>query len=164
MITRRDLLAASASLAALPAGAERLPTQAELLRFDPLGQVTLLHLPDLHAQLLPVFFREPETNLGVGEARGQLPHITGTAFLAALDVTEGSAMAHALAHADFSSLARRFGPMGGVDRLATILKAILARDYQLVQAGVLVLAASVVLLNTILDLVYGMIDPRLRQG
>jgi peptide/nickel transport system permease protein len=47
---------------------------------------------------------------------------------------------------------------------STILKAILARDYQLVQAGVLVLAASVVLLNTILDLVYGMIDPRLRQG
>jgi sulfur-oxidizing protein SoxB len=126
MITRRDLLAASAALAALPAGAERLPTQAELLRFDPLGQVTLLHLPDLHAQLLPVFFREPETNLGVGEARGHLPHITGTAFLAALDVTEGSAMAHALAHADFSSLARRFGPMGGVDRLATILKAIRA--------------------------------------
>ena len=47
---------------------------------------------------------------------------------------------------------------------STILKAILARDYQLVQAGVLVLAASVVLLNTILDLVYGMIDPRLRRG
>jgi peptide/nickel transport system permease protein len=46
---------------------------------------------------------------------------------------------------------------------STILKAILARDYQLVQAGVLVLAAAVVLLNTALDLLYGAIDPRLRQ-
>jgi peptide/nickel transport system permease protein len=46
---------------------------------------------------------------------------------------------------------------------STILKAILARDYQLVQAGVLVLAAAVVLLNTVLDLLYGTIDPRLRQ-
>jgi peptide/nickel transport system permease protein len=46
---------------------------------------------------------------------------------------------------------------------STILKAVLARDYQLVQAGVLVLAAAVVLLNTALDLIYGFIDPRLRQ-
>ena len=126
MITRRDLLAASAALAGLPARADGLPSQAELLRFGALGQVTLLHLPDLHAQLLPVFFREPKTNLGVGEARGQLPHITGDAFLAAFGIAQGSAMAHALAHTDFASLARRFGPMGGVDRIATILKAIRA--------------------------------------
>ncbi|MFM1988329.1 MAG: hypothetical protein RJA99_1286 [Pseudomonadota bacterium] len=46
---------------------------------------------------------------------------------------------------------------------STILKAILARDYQLVQAGVLVLAAAVVLLNTALDLIYGAIDPRLAR-
>jgi peptide/nickel transport system permease protein len=46
---------------------------------------------------------------------------------------------------------------------STILKAILARDYQLVQAGVLVLAAAVVVLNTALDLLYGTIDPRLSQ-
>jgi peptide/nickel transport system permease protein len=46
---------------------------------------------------------------------------------------------------------------------STILKAVLARDYQLLQAGVLVLAAAVVLLNTVLDLLYGAIDPRLRQ-
>jgi peptide/nickel transport system permease protein len=46
---------------------------------------------------------------------------------------------------------------------STVLKAVLARDYQLLQAGVLVLAAAVVLLNTALDLIYGLIDPRLRQ-
>lgn len=126
MITRRDLLAAAASLAALPAGAERPPSQAELLRFQDVGQVTLLHVSDLHAQLLPMFFREPETNLGVGEARGQLPHLTGAAFLEAFGLSRGSAMAHALAYTDFTTLARRLGPMGGVDRLATILKAIRA--------------------------------------
>lgn len=45
---------------------------------------------------------------------------------------------------------------------STILKAILARDYQLVQAGVLVLAAGVVLVNATLDVVYGIVDPRVR--
>jgi sulfur-oxidizing protein SoxB len=126
MITRRDLLAAAAALAALPARAQEAPTQADLLRFEPLGQVTLLHLTDLHAQLLPMFFREPETNLGVGEVRGLLPHITGEAFLAAFGIPRGTAMAHALAYPDFAALARRFGPMGGVDRIATLLKAIRA--------------------------------------
>lgn len=47
---------------------------------------------------------------------------------------------------------------------STMLKAILARDYQLVQAGVLVLASAVVLTNTVLDVLYGFIDPRLRAG
>ena len=35
-----------------------------------------------------------------------------------------------------------------------IMKAILARDYQLVQAGVLVLALSVVAMNTLIDFAY----------
>lgn len=126
MITRRDLLAATAALAALPARAQQAPTQADLLRFEPLGQVTLLHVADLHAQLAPMFFREPETNLGVGDARGVLPHLTGDAFLRAFDVPAGSALAHALVHTDFAALARRFGPMGGVDRIATVVKAIRA--------------------------------------
>ena len=55
MITRRDLLAASAALAGFPARADGLPSQAELLRFGALGQVTLLHLPDLHAITAGVF-------------------------------------------------------------------------------------------------------------
>jgi peptide/nickel transport system permease protein len=43
-----------------------------------------------------------------------------------------------------------------------LLKAILARDYQLVQAGVLILAAMVVLINASLDITYTFVDPRLR--
>ena len=45
-----------------------------------------------------------------------------------------------------------------------LLKAIQARDYQLVQAGVLVLALLVVLINAALDLSYGFVDPRLRTS
>ncbi len=130
MITRRDLMAAAAALAAAGQGgsacAQGLPSQQELLRFAPLGQVTLLHLTDLHAQLVPMHFREPTTNIGVGEARGQLPHLTGEALLAHFRVPPGTPMAHALTDLDFDVLARRFGPMGGLDRIATLIKAIRA--------------------------------------
>jgi S-sulfosulfanyl-L-cysteine sulfohydrolase len=124
LITRRDLLVAGAALGAGAAGAQ--PTQDELLRFSPLGQVTLLHLADLHAQLLPVHFREPARAGTVGEARGLLPHLPPEAFLAAFDIPPGSPMAHALAPLDFAGLARRFGPMGGVDRIAKLVRAIRA--------------------------------------
>ncbi len=123
MITRRDLLVAGA---ALGGAAAAQPSQDELLRFAPLGQVTLLHLADLHAQLRPVHFREPARLGSVGEARGLLPHLPPEAFLAAFDIPPGSAMAHALAPLDFAGLARRFGPMGGVDRIATLVAAIRA--------------------------------------
>jgi S-sulfosulfanyl-L-cysteine sulfohydrolase len=126
MITRRDLLVAGAALAALPARAQRAPSQADLLRFEPLGQVTLVHVTDIHGQLMPMLFQEATTNLGVGEARGQPPHITGEAFLRAYDLPRGSALAHALTDVDYVDLARRFGPMGGADRIATIVKAIRA--------------------------------------
>jgi peptide/nickel transport system permease protein len=43
-----------------------------------------------------------------------------------------------------------------------LMKAIQARDYQLVQAGVLIIAAAVVVVNAALDVLYGVIDPRLR--
>ena len=130
MITRRDLLAAGAALAAAghghSAAAQGSPTQQDLLRFAPLGQVTLIHLTDLHAQLTPMHFREPTTNIGVGEARGRLPHLTGEALLSHFRVAAGTPLAHALTDLDFDALARRFGPMGGLDRIATIVKAIRA--------------------------------------
>ncbi|MCA3361544.1 MAG: thiosulfohydrolase SoxB [Roseomonas sp.] len=126
MITRRDLLAASAALAALSVAKADAPSQTELLRFKPLGQVTLIHITDLHGQLMPMFFREASAKIGVGEARGRLPHIAGEAFLAEFGLARGTPLAHALTDLDFTDLARHFGPMGGVDRMATIIKAIRA--------------------------------------
>jgi len=126
MITRRDLLAAAAALAPLTHAYAEAPSQDELLRFAPLGQVTLIHMTDLHGQLMPMFFREASAKIGVGEARGRLPHITGDAFLAEFGLARGTPLAHALTDLDFADLAKRFGPMGGADRMATIIKAIRA--------------------------------------
>jgi sulfur-oxidizing protein SoxB len=132
MISRREFLQVAAATAALVPGAwprafaqQRL-TQDQLLKFEPVGNVTLVHLTDIHAQLVPVWFREPSTNLGVGEARGQVPHVTGRELLDRYRVPTGSAEAYALTAEDFSALARSYGRLGGLDRIATVVKAIRA--------------------------------------
>ena len=138
MISRRDLIQLAAATAALPgvfagassgmnrALAQQKITQEELLRFEPLGQVTLLHFADIHAQLVPLFFREPSVNLGVGAARGQPPHLTGGDFLREFGIAAGTAEAHALSSENYAALARSYGKVGGVDRLATLIGAIRA--------------------------------------
>jgi sulfur-oxidizing protein SoxB len=130
MLTRRDLLQISLAAAGLGvssrAMAQQRLTQEDLLRFEPVGQLTLIHIADLHAQLVPIHFREPSWNIGVGEARGQPPHLTGADLLQRYGLASGSAGAHALTDQDFTALARTYGRMGGLDRIATIVKAIRA--------------------------------------
>ncbi|HWP16479.1 MAG TPA: thiosulfohydrolase SoxB, partial [Xanthobacteraceae bacterium] len=132
MLSRRELLQIAAATAAILPNAstrslaqQRL-TQAELLAFEPLGNVTLLHVTDVHGQLMPVYFREPSSNLGVGDAKGRLPHITGKDYLARFGIPEKSAAAYALTAEDFSALAQGYGRIGGLDRLATVVKAVRA--------------------------------------
>jgi sulfur-oxidizing protein SoxB len=130
MITRRDFLAAGAALASVGnlrnAAAAQSITQAQLLEFAPLGQVTLLHITDLHAQLLPINFREPSINIGVGEANGRPPHLTDAAFRKFFAIADRSPEAFALTSDDFVALAREYGRMGGLDRIATLVGAIRA--------------------------------------
>ncbi|HWM80873.1 MAG TPA: thiosulfohydrolase SoxB [Pseudolabrys sp.] len=132
MLSRRDLLQlAAASAAVLPFSgvrgfAQQRLTQAELFKFDAIGNVTLLHVTDMHGQLLPVYFREPSLNLGVGDARGQPPHVTGKEFLTRYGIPERSAEAYALSSDDFAALAKSYGRIGGIDRLATAVKAVRA--------------------------------------
>ena len=132
MISRRDVIQLAAATAALlPAGwtralAQQQITQAELLRFDAVGNVTLVHVSDIHGQLLPLLFREPSINLGVGEAKGLVPHLTGQALLDHYKIPAGSPSAYALSPQDFAALAKSYGRIGGLDRIATILKAIRA--------------------------------------
>ena len=98
-LSRREILQVGAAAATLAAGdgaftrafAQQRLNEAELLRFDATGNVTLLHVADIHGQLMPVYFREPSVNIGVGEARGQPPHITGEAFLKHFGIPENSA-------------------------------------------------------------------------
>jgi len=88
----------------------------------PFGNVSFLHMTDCHAQLMPVHFREPNVNLGIGAMRGNLPHLVGEHLLRTAKVRPGTAQAHALTHLDFEKAARRYGKVGGFAHLATLVK------------------------------------------
>jgi len=135
MVSRREFIAAASAAAvvasraglsvrALAAGAKL--TQDELLKFDGVGNVTLVHLTDLHAQVMPIYFREPSFNIGVGAARGIPPHIVDADFRKLFGIDANSALAYALTSDDFKELAKSYGAMGGLDRVATVVNAIRA--------------------------------------
>jgi sulfur-oxidizing protein SoxB len=129
LICRRDLvklLAIAAGAGLAPRALEAADGPARLLAFEPLGNVTLLHLTDTHGTLRPVFYREPDTVLGVGAERGKAPFLTGEALLRAYHVAPGSVEAYAYTHLDFPALAARYGRMGGYAHLATLVKRIRA--------------------------------------
>jgi sulfur-oxidizing protein SoxB len=136
MISRRDFLqismAASALYGATGFGnwarlaAQQALTQDQLLEFDTFGNVSLIHVTDIHAQLKPIYFREPSINLGVGENKGAVPHLTGAEFRARYGIADGSPSHYALSSGDFASLAKAYGRVGGLDRVATVINAIRA--------------------------------------
>jgi sulfur-oxidizing protein SoxB len=88
--------------------------------------VTLLHFTDVHAQLMPIYFRPPDTNIGVGDYAGIPPHLVGEAFLKEFGIDAGSPLAYAHTFLDYVDLARAYGRLGGLDRTATLVKAIRA--------------------------------------
>ncbi|MGY2489776.1 thiosulfohydrolase SoxB [Cupriavidus sp. CP313] len=91
----------------------------ELPRF---GNVHLLHFTDCHAQLRPVYFREPNVNLGIGDYAGKPPHLVGDALLRQYGIRPGTPQAHAFTYLDFNEAARRYGKVGGFAHLATLVK------------------------------------------
>ena len=136
MISRRDFLQTSMAAAALYGGsgfgnwaqlaAQQALTQDKLLEFDSFGNVSLIHVTDIHAQLKPLYFREPEVNIGVGNNKGAVPHVTGADFRRAYGIEDGSPSAYALTYNDFASLAQGYGRVGGLDRVATVINSIRA--------------------------------------
>jgi len=136
MISRRDFLQASMATTAIYGAsgfgnwsrlaAQQTMTQDKLLEFDTFGNVSLIHITDIHGQLNPVYFREPEINIGVGGAKGHVPHITGADYRKMYGINDGSASAYALTYDDFSSLAKTYGRMGGIDRISTVVNSIRA--------------------------------------
>ncbi|MCR9281188.1 MAG: thiosulfohydrolase SoxB [Rhodobacteraceae bacterium] len=136
MFSRREfLMAATATSALLGSGmagswsrlmAQQALTEDQLLGMDPKGKLTLVHITDIHAQLKPIYFREPSINLGIGDVNGKPPHVTGADFLKLYNIEAGSPDAYALTSQDFVSLARSYGKMGGMDRVATVIKRIRA--------------------------------------
>lgn len=134
MLNRRDFLQFAAVSAAATgftgnltrAAATQSLTQEDLLAFDSKGDLTLLHLTDIHAQLKPVYFRPPSENFGVGSFEGIPPHLVGEAFLKHFNLERGSALAYAHTMVDYVDLARAYGRLGGLDRTATLVNAIRA--------------------------------------
>lgn len=136
MFSRRELLMAGAALSAIAgsglagrwsqAVAQQALTEDSLLDFQSTGNVTILHVTDLHAQLVPVYFREPSINLGVGDVAGLPPHVTGADFLKLYNIKPGTPEAYAMTSEDYVSLAKSYGKMGGLDRIATIVKRVRA--------------------------------------
>lgn len=86
------------------------------------GNVSLLHFTDCHAQLLPIYYREPSINLGIGKSAGKLPHLVGAPLLNAYGIKAGTREAYAFSHLDFLWAARTYGKVGGFAHLASLVK------------------------------------------
>jgi sulfur-oxidizing protein SoxB len=128
----RLLALAAAAGASLRPAASAAQAAAELYEAPAFGNLSLLHITDVHAQLLPVHFREPGVNLG----NGQPPHLVGEFFLKHYGIPAGSALAHACTHLEFEALARRYGKTGGYAHLATLVKRVrAARPHALLLDG-----------------------------
>lgn len=93
-----------------------------LYDLPPFGNVSLLHFTDAHAQLLPLWYREPAANLGFGAARGRSPHVVGEQLLRLYGIAPGSLEAHALSCVDFAAAARVYGKTGGFAALASLVQ------------------------------------------
>jgi sulfur-oxidizing protein SoxB len=122
-IGRRDLLKLSGA-AALSGTIPRITRAADapgIYELERFGNARILHTTDTHAQLLPVYFREPSVNLGIGEMQGKPPHLVGRAFIDRFGIRADSADAYAFTCLDFEKSAARFGKLGGFAHLKTLI-------------------------------------------
>ena len=138
-LNRREFiqLLSLAAAAGLPlTGRSSSSDPAQIYDLPPFGNVSLLHFTDCHAQLLPLYFREPSVNIGLGDAFGRVPHRVGSYFLDYFSIPQGSPEAYAYTCLDFESMARQFGKVGGFAHLATLIKRIRAlRPHSLLLDG-----------------------------
>ncbi len=125
-ISRREfvkLMGFAGAAGMLPASvfaAARQPS--DLYEVPKFGNVSLLHITDTHAQLNPIYFREPNVNLGLGDAFGKAPHLVGGDLLTHFNLAAGSIDAHAYTYLDYDAAAQKFGMVGGFAHLKTLVK------------------------------------------
>jgi sulfur-oxidizing protein SoxB len=122
-IRRRDFLqvAGAAALAGAVPRLARAADSGNIYDLERFGNARILHMTDTHAQLLPVYFREPSVNLGIGAMQGRPPHLVGNAFLDRFGIRPDSADAYAFSCVDFEKSAGRFGKLGGFAHLKTLI-------------------------------------------
>ncbi len=130
-INRREFLQALviATAGGMGLSADFASAQSAAKKFYDLpafGNVHLMHFTDCHAQLMPIYFREPNVNLGVGPQAGQMPHLVGDYFLKANGIASGTRDAHAFTYLDFSAAAQNYGKMGGFAHLSSLIQQVKA--------------------------------------
>ena len=126
-LSRRDFLQA---LAIASAGGMSLQsnfvnaqsTAQQFYDLPKFGNVHFLHYTDCHAQLLPIYFREPNVNIGIGTQEGKTPHLVGEYFLKANGISAGTRDAHAFTYLDYVAATQNYGKMGGFAHMATLIK------------------------------------------
>ncbi len=120
---RRDFLwlLSCAGSAGLVPGCLRGTVRGDPYEASPFGNVRLLHFTDCHAQLLPIYFREPNVNIGIADAAGRPPHLVGRHLLDHIGAAAGSSDAHAFTYLDFAAAAEQFGKVGGFAHLKTLI-------------------------------------------
>ena len=117
------LAIASAGGLALQDGSAAAQTSANAFYDLPaFGNVHLLHFTDCHAQLKPIYFREPNVNLGLGNQFGKAPHLVGEHLLKTFGIAPDTREAHAFTYLNFEAAARNYGKVGGFAHLATLIK------------------------------------------
>ncbi|TDP64158.1 thiosulfohydrolase SoxB [Roseateles toxinivorans] len=127
-LSKRDFLQVMAAASAAGMGltryadADAATAEQGLYELPRFGQVSFLHMTDCHAQLKPIYFREPSVNLGLAGMAGQSPHVVGERLLKSVGVRPGTALAHAFTYLDFERAARRYGKVGGFAHLSTLVK------------------------------------------
>jgi len=99
---------------------------SDLYETPKFGNLTLMHMTDCHAQLNPVYFREPNVNLGFGRAFGKAPHLVGDALLKHFGIEPGTIQAHAFTYLNFAEAAEKYGTIGGFAQMKTLVDRIRA--------------------------------------
>ncbi|QWD86678.1 thiosulfohydrolase SoxB [Polynucleobacter paludilacus] len=126
-LSRRDFLQALAiaSAGGMSLQSNFVSAQSNAQKFYDLpkfGNVHFLHFTDCHAQLLPIYFREPNVNIGIGSQEGKTPHLVGEYFLKANGIAPDTRDAHAFTYLDYVAAAQNYGKMGGFAHMATLIK------------------------------------------
>ena len=124
-LTRREFssVLTAAAVAGFPLAREANAQEAQRLYDVPrTGNLHLLHMTDCHAQLLPIYFREPDANIGIASMWGKVPHLVGEHLLKYAGLKAGSAEAHAHTYLDFERAAQQYGKVGGFAHLAALVK------------------------------------------
>ena len=124
-LTRREFssVLTAAAVAGFPLAREASAQEAsQLYNVPKTGNVHILHMTDCHAQLMPIYFREPNVNIGIAGMTGNVPHLVGEHLLKYASLKAGSAQAYAHTNLDFERAANQYGKVGGFAHLSTLVK------------------------------------------